>query len=219
MKYTLEEVEKKVKKYKKKRDDFKVNPHMSNVDNLQGNIKSALKNTCKKFKIQYQEESFDAVLEHLECAMLASPNWFNINGLNYRKIRDFLEITYMTEKVFMEKFDLKDCEKGDKNSRKFSIKEIVAIGQAGRFQQDVSKRDWLYLKSLRMGSINIEDNSDAYKENLIDIKATCSKPLLKKYSNGYKSNALLIALHYHDYIQSKEYSPLLEKFELILIVP
>ena len=216
MKYSLEEVRQKVEAYTGDKE-FSVNPKMIEVDNLTKNITDSIKKACRQNKLKYHD-TFDQVINHLEGAILSSKNWFYKEGLDYKKIKDFVNLRCIGEESFLNDFELKNNIIGTKNCSTVNNIEIISMAQANRFQADIkSIHQWHFLKCLRLRSISIEDNSDAYMDN-IDLKAVGKNVIIKKFSNNYQQSTLLIAIKHHSFTSTNDdYSPMLEKFELILV--
>lgn len=219
MQYNINEVKEKIKKYKDIHKYAKTNScpeEFANLENLMGNIKIGIKNACTKYGITYAN-TFDLLLNYVECSMLSSRNWFNQDGLNFTSIRDILKIDIKPEEKFIKDFKLQYYQKGSKQDRQNDIIELIGIAQSGSVETDLEGYGkWSYLKNMRIGKILIENNSDFFKTN-IDFSATCEKPLIKKSYN--EQNSMLVCVHYHSFAEKgDEYSPILEKFELVLVI-
>lgn len=218
MQYNINDIKEKIQKYKDIHKYSKTNScpkEFNDLDDLMDNIRNGIKNACTKRGIIYAN-SFDLLLDYVECSMLSSRNWFNEDALNFTSVRDILKIDVKTEEEFVKDFKLQYTQKGTKQDRKNDVIELVGIAQSGVVEIALEGYGkWSYLKNMRLGKILIENNSDFFKTNM-DFKAVCSKPLIKKNYN--EQNSLLICIHYHSFVEKgDEYSPLLEKFELILV--
>lgn len=219
MQYNLNDVKEKIKRYTDVNKYIKTNScptEFENLENLTENIKGGIKNACKTYGLSYAN-SFDELINHVECAILSSRNWFNQDGLNFTSIRDVLKIDVQTEEKFTKDFKLQYIIKGPKQDRINNMIELVGLAQPGLIHTGLlGMGKWSYLKNMTIGKINIDNNSDAYKTNM-DINAICSKPSIRK--SFKEENTLLACVHYHSFIEKgEEYSPILEKFELILVV-
>lgn len=224
MNYSIKEVQEKVDNYLGENKTFTVNSNFSRVENLRASIESAIKKSCLNNNLKYQLQ-FSQVLDRLEGGILSSKNWFNEDGLNFTNFRSCLKIKVEKKEEFLENLELRYNISGNKLEKNYDIKELLAVGQSGRYQQDTEGYRWTYFKSLRFKNISIVDNSDAYQDKVIDFKASAKGAIIKGFDSNYKENTLLLVIHYHSYSEEKEtdgknciYCPSLEKFELVLLV-
>lgn len=225
MNYTIRDVQEKVDNYLGEGKSFKVNPKFSTVENLRDAIEKAVKKGCATNRLKYQMQ-FNQVIDRVESAILSSSNWFDEEGLNFDKFRQCLNIKVEKRDAYLNELELRYNISGEKNEKHYDIKEIIAVGQSGRYQQELEGYfKWYYLKSLRLKNIQLIDNSDAYQDKKIDLKVTAKGALIKGFDNGYKENTTLIGLHYHSYSEEydtktkeTDYCCSLEKFELVLLV-
>lgn len=222
--YKVEDVQEKVNRYLGDKS-FPVSPKFAKVENLRTSIEGAIKKGCYKNNLKYQNQ-FNQVIERFECCILSSKNWFNDSGMNFKSFRDCLNIKVEKASDFLENFELRYNLSGDKFEKNYDIKELVCIGQAKRYKGDFYEiPNWSFNPCLRFKKIVINDESDAYQDNVIDYNSFAKGAIIKGFDNGYFENTILMGIHYHSYSEegnpkdkNYDYCPTLEKFELILLI-